>query len=90
MGVGGEGGGDGGGEEGAIEFAGSNSFQTDETGEQLSKKYKSSSRSGTEDNLREEVKADSDVRADDRTGKEETSFLWTRLSLNRSTPGCRS
>ena len=36
--------------------------------------YKSSSRTGTEENLRVEVKADSDVRADDRTGKEETMF----------------
>ena len=57
-----------------------------ETGEQLSKSYKSASRSGTEENLRVEVKADSDVRSDDRRGKEETRFLWTRLSLNTSTP----
>ena len=45
-----------------------------ETGEQLSKSYKSASRSGTEENLRVEVKADSDVRSDDRTRKEETMF----------------
>ena len=36
--------------------------------------HKSSSRTGTEENLRVEVKADSDVRADDRRGKEETMF----------------
>ena len=41
----------------------------------MSKSYKSASRTGTKENLRVEVKADSDVRADDRRGKEETRFL---------------
>ena len=36
--------------------------------------YKSSSRTWTEENLRVEVKADSDVTDDDRTGKEEMMF----------------
>ena len=41
----------------------------------MSKSYKSASRTGTKENLRVEVKADSDVRSDDRRGKEETRFL---------------
>ena len=41
--------------------------------------HKSSSRTGTEENLGVEMKANSDVSADDRTGKEETRFVWTRL-----------
>ena len=39
---------------------------------------------GLTENLRVEVKADSDVRSDDRRRKEETRFLWNRLSLNTS------
>ena len=49
--------------------------------------HKSSSRTGTEENLGVEVKADNDVRADDRRRKEETRFSWKRLALNRSIPG---
>ena len=51
--------------------------------------HKSSSRTETEGNLRVEVKADSDVRADDRRGKEETRFSSTRFLHDRSMPGCR-
>ena len=47
--------------------------------------HKSSSRTGTEENLLVEVKADSDVRSDDRRGKEETRFMKTTFAQQINT-----
>ena len=49
--------------------------------------HKSSSRTGTEENLLVEVKADSDVRSDDRRGKEETRFCGHDFRSTHQHPG---
>ena len=49
--------------------------------------HKSSSRTGTEENLLVEVKADSDVRADDRRGKKETRFCGLDFQTTDQCPG---